>query len=374
MCIVETRVRKNKAPSLHRKKFKQFYILDNYSSHLNGRLWVIWRNSAINVQCQHSSSQWMHLLVSYGPNTMEVTCVYGFNHPAQRVPLWDFLSSRTSSSLPWLILGDMNCVRNSDERISSDPPNINSMDEFNLAIDTARLEELKTQGRWYTWTNKQEHADRKWTSLDRALANVSWFLDFPDAYVEALTPGISDHSPLVISLGGSTPHKKSSFKYLNCWRQHSQFKPLVSKVWQVSIKGCAMYHIVQHLRKLKNQLKHIHKTSYTSITERVSQVQQQLQLDPMNHTLCQKERILSQEYCQLKNVELRIAYQRAKDFEIKMGDASTSYFISKIAARRNSSSISKVVDINGNICTEFADISKAFLRVLSGATWDRGAS
>ncbi|XP_074277226.1 uncharacterized protein LOC141600868 [Silene latifolia] len=244
LCIVETRVRKNKAPTLHRKKFKQFYILDNYSSHLNGRLWVIWRNSAITIQCQHSSSQWMHLLVSYGPHTMEVTCVYGFNHPAQRIPLWDFLSSRSGSSLPWLILGDMNCVRNSDERISSDPPNIAAMDEFNLAINNAGLEELKTQGCWYTWTNKQEHADRKWMRLDRGLANVPWFLAFPDAYVEALTPGISDHSPLVISLGGSNPHRK----------------------------------MVQHLRKIKYQLKHLHKASYTSITERVSQVHQQLHL------------------------------------------------------------------------------------------------
>ncbi|XP_074314182.1 uncharacterized protein LOC141649389 [Silene latifolia] len=214
MCIVETRIRTNKAASIQKRKFKHFFILDNYSSHSNGRIWVMWRNSTISVHCQQSTSQWIHLQISYGSFLVDVTCVYGFNHPAQRVPLWDFLSTRVTCPIPWLVLGDINCVRTIDGRISSDPPNLIAMEDFNLAIDAAGLEELKSQGFWFTWTNKQDQNDRKWMRLDRALANVPWFLAFPTTFVEALAPGISDHSPLVVSFGISLHPKKFSFTYL----------------------------------------------------------------------------------------------------------------------------------------------------------------
>ncbi|XP_074288041.1 uncharacterized protein LOC141613199 [Silene latifolia] len=354
MGIVETRVRNKNAFSLQRKKFKQFFILDNYSSHLNGRIWVIWKDSSLNVQVQNKNSQWIHLSISQGAHVLEITFVYGFNHLAQRLPLWDFLVSNAGCSSLWLVLGDVNCVRTVEERISSDPPNVVAMNEFNEAIASAGLDEIRTQGCCFTWTNKQDHEERKWVRLDRALVNSSWLLAFSDSYAEALTAGISDHSPLVISLEANAPARNYFFKYLNCWGQDKQFKSLVCAERENSIKGCAMYTLVQHLRCLKGKLKGLHREQYANINAKVIKLQQQLhlcqeklQLDPNNRELCLEEE--------------HIIFQRAKDFEIKLGDASTTYFSSKVAARRNSSNIRKVVDQHGVVCTTFQDISKAFL-------------
>ncbi|XP_074298000.1 uncharacterized protein LOC141628800 [Silene latifolia] len=267
---------------------------------------------------------------------MEVTFVYGFNHPAQRLPLWDFLSNNGTCSLPWMVLGDMNCVRTCDERISSDPPNLLAMNDFNEAIGNAGLEEMRTHGCGFTWTNKQDFIDRKWMRLDRVLANAHWFLTFPDSSAEALTAGLSDQSPLIISLGLVTPLRKFSFKYLNCWGQDQQFTSLVAREWQSQIQGCAMYQLFK------------------------------LQQNPTNPTLCQEEKDLSQALCKLKNIELNIVYQRAKAFEVKMGDANTSYFFSKVATRRNASNISKVVDVQGQVCTTPTAISHAFIEYYTG--------
>ncbi|XP_074300969.1 uncharacterized protein LOC141632309 [Silene latifolia] len=204
--------------------------------------------------------------------------------------------------------------------------------------------------------------------LDRALVNASWLLVFPDSYAEALTAGISDHSPLVLTLEASTPPKNYSFKYLNCWSQDQQFLPLVRAEWGTYIRGCAMYKLVQHLKRLKGKLRGLHREHYANITAKVKNVQQQLhtcqeklQLDPHNRALCLEEEHLSEDDCKFKNIELSIAFQRAKEFDIKMGDASTTYFSSKVAARRNSSNIRKVVDNHGTVCNAFPDISKAFL-------------
>ncbi|XP_074277953.1 uncharacterized protein LOC141601558 [Silene latifolia] len=350
--ILETKVRPAKASPIRRKQFKYFFVIDNYSSHNNGRVWVLWRDSAITITILDSSSQWIHLLVSRGKVTMEVTFVYGFNHPAGRIPLWDFLAERANCAMPWLALGDWNCVRNIDERISSDPPNIGAMDDFNAAIANAGL----------------ELGDRKWVKLDRVLANSEWLHIYPDGYAEALPSGLSDHSPLVISLFTKLQHRPSPFKYLNCWGQDPLFLPMVQKEWQSGISGCKMYVLVQHLRKLKTALKSLHKESYSGIHDKVRSLQQRLELcqvqlqhDPVNSILLAEEEVSSKEYCKFRNVELSIAYQRAKEFDIKMGDASTSYFYSKIAGRRNSSLIAKVRDLQGNECTETKDIEAAFL-------------
>ncbi|XP_074306376.1 uncharacterized protein LOC141641620 [Silene latifolia] len=195
MGIVETRIRNKNALSIQRRKFKQFFILDNYSSHLNGRIWIIWKDSSLNVQVLNTSSQWIHLSLTHGSHVVEATFVYGFNHPAQRFPLWDFLVSNVGCTNPWIVLGDVNCVRTTEERISSDPPNAAAMAEFNEAIANAGLAEVRTQGCCFTWTNKQDYADRKWVRLDRALVNTSWLLAFPDSYAEALICRISTTPP-----------------------------------------------------------------------------------------------------------------------------------------------------------------------------------
>ncbi|XP_074283518.1 uncharacterized protein LOC141608064 [Silene latifolia] len=352
--IVETRIRKNKANNVQRRQFKHFFVLDNYSSHLNKRIWIIWKNSNMVVTVHHSTSQWIHLLVTNGALSMELTFVYGFNHPTQRLPLWEFMVDRHQGQLPWMLLGDFNYVRTLEERISSDPPNLVALGEFNEAIANARLVELNTQGCTFTWTNKQEYDDCKWMKLDRALVNSSWLLAYPDSSVEVLTSGISDHSPLVVNLGIRT--------------QDKQFLPLVKREWRRYIRGCPMFRFIQHLHGIKNQLKSLHKDKYSSISERVTQLQQALHIcqlkvhnDPTNMSLHKEEEMHAKAYCKLKNIELNIAYQRAKEFDIKQGDAGTAYFFSKVAAIRNTANISKVMDVHGHSCTDMDGISRAFL-------------
>ncbi|XP_074318593.1 uncharacterized protein LOC141655411 [Silene latifolia] len=318
------------------------------------RSWAEQEDFSIMVTVQQSTSQWIHLLVTKGALSMYLTFVYGFNHPSQRLPLWEFMVEHHQSNMPWLLLGDFNCVRTLEERISSDPPNLVALVEFNDVISHAGLVELNTQGCWYTWTNKQEHDDCKWMRLDRALVNSSWLLTYPDSNAEVLTPGISDHSPLVVNLGVRTQVKKASFQYLNCWGQDRLFLPLVQKEWHKFIRGCPMYRLTQHLHGIKNQLRRIHKDSYSNITERVAKLKHDLQLcqqrvhsDPTNMAFHEEEELCNKAYFTLRNTELNIAYQRAKDFDIKQGDAGTAYFYSRVASRRNTANISKVMDIHG---------------------------
>ncbi|KAK9705653.1 hypothetical protein RND81_07G073800 [Saponaria officinalis] len=128
-----------------------------------------------------------------------VTFVYGLNDAPGRMELWDFLRG-ASVQVPWVALGDFNCVRLSSERISDAPPNLAAMTDFNNAIYGADLSELNTIGHVFTWTNKQDGLDRKWMRLDRALVNSVWLSVFPSSYADASNASISDHSPILVSV------------------------------------------------------------------------------------------------------------------------------------------------------------------------------
>ncbi|KAK9668089.1 hypothetical protein RND81_13G034400 [Saponaria officinalis] len=311
MGVNETRVRSGGFSAISRRAFRNFHIIHNYLNHPNGRLWVIWKKSSLRIQALDTVSQWIHLKV-------------------------------------WLVLGDFNCVRYGTERQSSVPPDTRAIGEFSNALYAARLDDLNTHGCFFTWTNKQDDGDRKWMKLDRALVNSGWQATFPGSYADALVAGVSDHSPIVVSLFSAVVTRPRQFRFLNSWIADATFLPLVEDTWLYSVRGCPMFQFVSRLKLGKGKLKTLHRSSYSNISDRVALVrdklrvcQERVRLDPMNILLLGEERDLCLAFSKLRDAELSIVYQRAKELDIKMADACTAYFFAKVAARRSTCTITK---------------------------------
>ncbi|KAK9698308.1 hypothetical protein RND81_08G095200 [Saponaria officinalis] len=287
--INESRVRVGRFESICRQKFKALQVLNYYSHHPNGRLWVLWKRDDLQVQVFDVGDQWVHLQVSeIGMQTYLATFVYGLNDRVGRVPLWDFLK-RVTAHIPWVVLGDFNCVRSISEMISCAPPDLPAMDDFNDATCRARLDDLSTHGCQYTWTNKQSDSDRKWMRLDRALVNSDWRLLFPFSYADALCSGVSDHSSIVVTVSASNERGPQQFHFLNCWVEDDHFLPLVADVWKTKMAGCPMFKMFARLKLVKNSLRSLHRSRYSKISDRVIVIQRRLRecqskisLDPMN--------------------------------------------------------------------------------------------
>ncbi|KAK9733165.1 hypothetical protein RND81_04G048100 [Saponaria officinalis] len=344
-------------------------ILHNYGFHSNGRIWVLWSCSSLRVTLVDAGDQWLHVRIEEsGRPSYMVTFVYGMNDAAKRVSLWSFLCQVTVS-LPWVVLGDFNCVRYHNERIRNSQPDCRAMEAFNDAVCNAGLEDISTRGCVFTWTNKQL-SDRKWMRLDRVLVNCQWLLSFPSSYADALCAGVSDHSPLVVASADSTAPTHHQFRFLNCWADDSNFlPPLVNIAWSTDAYGCPMFRLITRLKKVRAGLQGLHRSTYSNISERVAEArgkllecQTKIQLDPLNLELIEEEEeVLSRQFSKWLEVELSIMYQRAKIRDIKISDASTSYFHAKVATRRNSCNIGKVRDMLGVECQTFASISNAFI-------------
>jgi hypothetical protein len=65
-------------------------------------------------------------------------------------------------------------------------------------MEVCEVHDLKSIGRFFTWTNKQEGYARVLSKIDRVLGNHSWESTFLIAEVVFLPEGDFDHSPMSV--------------------------------------------------------------------------------------------------------------------------------------------------------------------------------
>ena len=370
-CILETRIKAHKFNSIVRRKFKNFNIIHNYNAHINGRIWIIWNSSQINIRVEHTSAQCIHCQIHHKASGYQgfISVVYAYNDGESRKTLWNDLYNHSRSIRePWLVMGDFNCVLKIEERVSNCEPNWNDVKDFNECLNEAGLTDTASTGCTYTWTNNQEGGDRKWIKLDRALCNSDWQLKYPDSYANFHAQGISDHSPIVVDLKIHTQSFPKPFKFLNCWIEDPKFKNIVEKVWSKEIRGCKMYRLVSHLKEAKHCMRELNKRDYSDLEKRTQQAKDDLltsqtpaQINPGDINLQNEVKDSKEKYTKLQRALLSSLYHRAKIKDINLADGNSSYFHSRVAARRSMNTIRRVVDKQRKVCETTEEIADGFL-------------
>ena len=176
----ETKVHSSKHQNILHSICPSWRFLTNYNSHPNGRIWVMWDPSIMDIILLFSSDQVIHVQVVDIQNqaSMMVSFLYGHNDYIPRRELWSALKSFSSANGtdPWLVLGDFNIVRHGGEKIGGDTSCPNYIEDLKICCYEAGLEDLKHSGKFLTWSkgSGQRYKARK---LDRALVNIEWMSD-----------------------------------------------------------------------------------------------------------------------------------------------------------------------------------------------------
>ena len=99
---------------------------------------------------------------------------------------------------------------------------------FNTIIESLDLREIELSGRKFTWANAMPNPT--FEKLDRVLASVEWEQKFPFVIVQALSRGISDHTPLFLDSREATHlGNKNSFSFELSWFERDGFFDLVAR-------------------------------------------------------------------------------------------------------------------------------------------------
>ncbi|XP_057779903.1 uncharacterized protein LOC130998504 [Salvia miltiorrhiza] len=289
--------------------------------------------------------------------------------------LWDALSSivEQNTDRSVCILGDFNSVRRRDERVGSGEAfgvvDARSFEEFIREND---LEEIKTQGRKFTWYKPNGKCKSK---IDRFLVNENWLAAWEGTSARGLQRSISDHCPIILTTR-SEDWGPIPFRFLNAWVNHSEFEEMVKQVWTVNnVGGWSFFVVKEKLKKLKEVLKVWNRTSFGEIDNKIQELQKELQeKDKVDEQrgLQESEVIRRNEIQALLSLQLTnkqmMLQQKAKLKWLKEGDTNSGFFHRAIRGRRvkneiggmlfENSWISKPEDVKARVRNHFEDFFK----------------
>jgi exonuclease III len=215
VCLQETK----------RESFDQLYTknfcpknLDSFafspSSGASGGIITLWNSSIFTDSTIQANAYCVTVkfINNLDNNYFFLSNVYGPSHANGKLAFvtW-FLNFDFSLFDDWIVSGDFNMYRSSDDRYKPGG-DIGDTNLFNNLISDLELLEIPFSGRTYTWSNMQ--LNPLLVKLDWVFCSANWNLSYMDTTVQTLSRPILDHTPFVLSFGSTIP-KTDVFRFEN---------------------------------------------------------------------------------------------------------------------------------------------------------------
>ncbi|XP_026383519.1 uncharacterized protein LOC113279018 [Papaver somniferum] len=309
-----------------------------------GNIWVLWRNSLAKPDVLSSSKQAITLNFSGD----FVTAVHASWDPVARRRLWRQLGLGFIS-IPWLVLGDFNCVLRLDDKKGGRPIKEIYMNEFGSWISDNGLVEADYIGKKYTWSNYRSRIQRIVSKHDRVIVNEAWYDKYTNWRCKALPRVCSDHSPLFGFVFENPRPSRVPFRIQKMWLSHPSFMQLVEDNWRLPLAGAPPFVFTSKLKRLKEALRIWNRTVFGDVQFRLRQ--DELRLEVENDLLDYDHRNELQfvKVADAKNVVDDVHTELAVMLKLKSrvtwledGDQNTRFFHNNIRMRRSQNTISEL--------------------------------
>ncbi|XP_062107426.1 uncharacterized protein LOC133818525 [Humulus lupulus] len=344
----------------------------NYYSGTNseGRILVLWLPQVVFVEILLESDQFVHLLVK-GINSSKVFCVtfvYGRNTIEGRFPLWRDLAGLRFPVKPWVVAGDFNAVFAGNDRVGGRIITVVELEDACNWRTLGLVDELRSIGSHFTWTNNQENDDRIYSKLDRVFKNEEWLDLYPQAEALYNWDLLSDHCYCIIKMGAANNSGFKPFRFFNMWTEHRSFKDTVLHSWNKPIKGRGLVRIVRKLSRLKSVLCKFNKLivgdvamHYNLAKEKFQNAQGLLQRNPHLTELQREEALAGGSLAFHSKAYDSFLRKKSKVDWLRFGDDNTAFFHACLKQRRANNCITSVVSDSGELIENFDDVVKHFV-------------
>ncbi|XP_050207730.1 uncharacterized protein LOC126657136 [Mercurialis annua] len=310
ICIIESRVNVSqyeKVWSSISKKLPDWDIIHNYDYSSVGRIWILYDKVKLNVVVTKKHIQFIHVCFMIGEKLVNCSVTYGSYIANDRIELWENLCQISRNiSCSWMVAVDFNAVMDNSNRLGGNEIDIQAVEEFKEAIKKPIL--------------------------------LNWVDYWLDSFVNVLSQGVSDHTPLVVNLN-------------------------VSSSWGSNWNGSTIFQVTQKLKALKSKFRELNKADYSDISQRVitmremvDKLQADMIKDPFNAILHDEERDCFNSLIKLMSWEENIMRQKSRMLWIILGDQKNKFFHRSIKQRQSKLKIINLKLSNGSISSNLEDI------------------
>ncbi|XP_043697333.1 uncharacterized protein LOC122648146 [Telopea speciosissima] len=246
-------------------------------------------------------------------------------------------------------------------RIGGDPIHQEATEDLTSFIYDSDLVDLKWKGELFTWNNRQEGSSRVCCKLDRALVNLHWMDTLRSSEATFLPPGLSDHSPAVVSILERMNFGPKLFRFFEAWIGREGFEEVVTRGWDcpVNMKLNPMLRFAAHLKNVKAELKKWNKDSIGDVflavknaTAELTHIQVNLTAQPNDSNLVNLESEAKKKLWEALSIEEKFLKEKSRVRNIQLGDGNNSFFHKSTVCRQNRNHILEVHNEENEVIKE----------------------
>lgn len=248
-------------------------------------------------------------------------------------------------NLPWVLVGDFNCILLADEL----SPSLGASSSFRTWVDRNALIDLGYVGTRFTWSHGHSVSKRRAARLDRALCCDQWRRDFPATIVHHLSHGYSDHCPLLLDLSGAGDDRlgERPFRFMASWMLHKDYFWWMEKEWEWN------GDLMSSLECFAEKLRCWNRDTFGNVFSKKRRVQRRLEgvvraLDVQaTPGLLSLERELKREWSDILLQEELLWLQKSRIDWLKLGDKNTKFLHTSTLLRRRRNKIAMLQKEDG---------------------------
>ncbi|XP_026448425.1 uncharacterized protein LOC113348777 [Papaver somniferum] len=282
------------------------HVINNASSSSIANIWVCYSNT-LNLSIVNVSKKAITIEV----DGVHVSFVHAIYIQVTRRSLWQQLVS-SGDDIPWLVIGDFNCILRLDEKKGGLEPRTSAINELSDWLDDNSLFEADALGSKFTWMNRQ-----------------------------------SDPKELL-------------FEFKRCGSYI-----LISFVWLEIVGVCLFsgsfdFIFTQKLKRLKEVIKEWNLRVFGNVHSRLKQDQLRFEeaalLSDENPDDITKLNIMKDAMAKLNDTRAQLNTMLKQKYRNKWlveGSSNTNFFHNSIRIRRSSNTISELVESAGNTISDY---------------------
>jgi len=256
--IQETEVSKQEVQKMIKtqKNYEGTAIDSNGAS---GSICTLWNKWKWELAKQELNNYWVRTDLKNKSTNEEFSIIniYSPSHYRDKAQCWKSVKEEESEGkrLKLIIGGDLNLIRNIDEKLGNNYFSDPSRAALEELIEEHKLLDITPSNGKCTWSNKRTGIHNIKQRLDRILIQENIAAAFSIVKTKIVHASASDHKPVVLTLDRLENQGPIPFKYNKLWDSKEDFDKKIRESWKNNVIGSPHYVWETKLKILRFLLK-----------------------------------------------------------------------------------------------------------------------